>query len=804
MPALALAGAMVVGAAVAGMGMAPGAAGLAAAAGAAALARGARRTWRSPWTLGFLGVLAVASAGRALDAVRGAGDLGRGALVSSSRRPPRDPGRMALVAAGTGATIECARGAACPRDVVRVLGGVTPRRRAVGCLPGGGDGDGVPLPAGRGPLPPRLLADDLARLAAGPGGGERPGPLPALRRRGIQRATAHADPRTGGLLAALLFGETGHLEPGMADLFTRTGTRHMLALSGLHVGLIAVMVALPLGTAIAGLIDLVLAAVAALLGRPRPTPLGAGVIAALLAVGFIPLAGYGAPAARAAVALALGWLAPRRGMGIARRPLGLNLLGVALAVECVVDPLAPLRTGVQLSYGATVALITLGPAAAARAWDRVGRVLGLEDGRISAVDRFGRRRWALGRAALERGLRGLVAGVAASVVATLATLPVVWSTFGECAPVGIVATPLLLPLLAVLIAAGFAFVVLPDGSAPGLWAATLAEGAGAAMVDGLSWLDAAPWTPLALPPRSAPLAAAAAVLGLVRVAGLGPRPLARAAGFGFVLGMAALLRGGVVPPAERLQVLVADVGNGTGVLVRAPGAPVVVFDAGSRDRVGVASDALGPMLRALGPAPVDVVLTHDHADHSGGLPWLARRFGVRRWIGPLPAGREGAGLGPAPWAGAEHIRPGPGLTTLERHGSALDLRVLRGGAFPGNEGSLTLDVRWRGARVVLSGDAEGHGLAAMLRGLPGRPPAMEAGPVDALLLPHHGSSSRHLGWLLDRLRPAEVWVSASEVAPVLARECQRRGIRLRATASGGPFTWTAHNPLVTGPDGPDR
>lgn len=47
------------------------------------------------------------------------------------------------------------------------------------------------------------------------------------------------DPAARGLGLALLCGDRSELPPGLPDLFTRTGTRHLLAVSGLHVGLLA-------------------------------------------------------------------------------------------------------------------------------------------------------------------------------------------------------------------------------------------------------------------------------------------------------------------------------------------------------------------------------------------------------------------------------------------------------------------------------------------------------------------------------------------------------------------------------------
>lgn len=157
------------------------------------------------------------------------------------------------------------------------------------------------------------------------------------------------------------------------------------------------------------------------------------------------------------------------------------------------------------------------------------------------------------------------------------------------------------------------------------------------------------------------------------------------------------------------------------------------------------------------------------------------------------------GLGLDPLHGVRQTTLRPGAQAVTPKGAALQILGVHGGDFRGNEGSSILDVRWSPTgppgsphrdpcRIVLCGDAEEHGLAAMLSSRDGRPAALAPGPVDALLLPHHGSKARYLSWLLDHLRPREVWVSGSDPA-VDPEEFRRRGIQLRSTSEVGGFLW---------------
>ena len=101
----------------------------------------------------------------------------------------------------------------------------------------------------------------------------------------------------------------------------------------------------------------------------------------------------------------------------------------------------------------------------------------------------------------------------------------------------------------------------------------------------------------------------------------------------------------------------------------------------------------------------------------------------------------------------------------------------------GNEGSGTLEIRWRDQLLILSGDAEGEGLATMLD------EGWLRGSARLLLYPHHGSETPFLGPLLGRLTPAEVWIS-SGTPPAVAAELDRRGVAWRGTARDGALSLT--------------
>jgi len=624
-----------------------------------------------------------------------------------------------------------------------------------------GPGD-VEVPVVRAEVAP----DELVRL--GPGETSLlewlTAPFEAWRRRGLARVRELRDPLTRGLLAALVFGERADLPRGVPDLFVRTGTRHLLALSGLHVGLLAWMLARPLGAAWARAVATLLALLAPRAARRiRPEP-----FQALLLLLIVPLGGGGAPVLRAAIALSLATLAPRirtggrRGPDPGRRVDGLSLLAFALAFECLADPRSPFSASVQLSYAATFGLLV-----AASPTRRSFAALLPNGACIAAVGVFGHERPNWLRVPLQRTIDGVIGALAASCVAILATLPITWTTFGEISLAGPLATLASLPFVAFLLFAGWLHVLAPELVAP-----ELLELVASYLFRTLEALDTWPGTPLPLPPRSIVWLAVCSACALAR--------RVRLARFGFGV----LLMPWTLAPA-RLEVITLDVGHGTACLVRAPGEPALLYDAGSRDRPGIARHGVAPILRAWDVGEIDIVLSHPHRDHAGALAWLAERWEPRLWAGARDAH-------PRVRLPHEVLRLDLDQGTLDLPvrrpdaRPALSLRLLRGSARPGNEGSRSLAVRSGAGAVLLCGDAEGEGLARQLES------GILDGPVEVLLLPHHGSESPFLGPLLDATRPSRVWISVAREPPVLP-ELARRGLPHAWTGEAGALRWI-HTP----------
>ena len=626
--------------------------------------------------------------------------------------------------------------------------------------------------------PVEIAPDEIARVGRAPRDALDP-LLDALReaRTGLAaRARDVREPETRGLLLALLFGDSSELPPHLPDLFVRTGTFHLLAVSGLQVVLVMLILIGPFSRLAARLVS------ALTLGRVRAGP---AWFALPLVILFVPIAGAGAPIVRSALGAAFALVAPglpgsrpavvtaagrSAAVRIARRADSLSFWSFALILECVLSPGAPLSLSVQLSYSATLGLIVwTGP------WlDRLRAGLGAP-APVSPVTRTGRVRSGASlvvRHAARRLRAGLTSAVAASIAAVCATLPFVWWRLAEWSPWGILATPALAPSMTALLALGWLRVLL----GPLLVPDALLDPCAQAMIASMRAFDVLAFTPAPLPPRPFWLVALACAATLHLVHRLRTRERAHAPARVAALAWIALL----VPwraASAGVGIHALDVGAGTAVVIEGPGLGTWVFDAGSRDRPDVAREALGPLLRKLDPGPVGIVLSHADRDHDAAMPWLVERYPPRVFAGALPAH-----LAERLPHGAARIDVASGrvrLPALAGSVEGVELVLERGLEAEGNEGSRSLRVRVRDEQALLCGDAEEDGLRAWIRSSPG-------GPVRLVLWPHHGSEMELIEPFVRAIRPAEVWISASGEPPVHA-ELTRRAIVTRCTARDGPL-----------------
>jgi len=529
---------------------------------------------------------------------------------------------------------------------------------------------------------------------------EREGPRPLAwlhARRAAWSERMAAAGAGAGLLRALALGDRQGLSQAQRDAFARLGIAHILAVSGLHLALVA---------------SLFFAAARWTLGRSaalaarrdtRFLALAAGVAAAAT---YALLSGWGVPVRRALVLLLGVALAVASGRPRAALP---PLAAAAIAVLAF-EPQALFLAGAQLSFAASLALALA-----------VRRPPGPSGSR--------------GDLALQRVSAAL--RVSASAVAV--TAPLVAVHLGRAAPFALVANLVAIPWTACVLlpAAGLALVgaALPLGSASDAvleWAGVPARGTAIAVASLASRLPAP-----AIAGRLGWLGWAAVGV-LVACSFAAERTRTRV-----LLALAVTAIVAFAPPpalAPRPPRLVfLEVGQGDAAVVQSGDAAVLV-DGGPAIPGGIdlGARAVVPALAALGIRRLDlVVATHDDLDHRGGIPAVLRELPVAElWVptGALASEAFGDVLAAARERGIPVRERGAGSPAVD-FGS---LRVAPLWPPPGaasasaNDRSLVVRIDVAGRRALLPGDLGTSAEAGLLAsGADLR--------ADVLKLAHHGS-----------------------------------------------------------------
>jgi competence protein ComEC len=553
-----------------------------------------------------------------------------------------------------------------------------------------------------------------------------------------------ADPGAAGVLAGLAVGDQASIERDDWRVFRDTGTAHLMAISGLHVTMFAWLAGALIGAAWRCSARL-------MLGLPAPLAARWGGVA--VAAAYAVFAGWGVPAQRtvwmlaaAALILSLGW----------RWPWLLVLLAAAVVVS-VADPWALLQPGFWLSFVAVGLLLASEPAGARAGVAAAGAVAG-----------WRARAWAPLREALRT-----------QVIASVGLAPLTLLLFQQVSLVGLLANLVAVPLVTLVITP----LALLGMLAPPLW--DLGAWLVAELTQVLTWLagrPAAVWHAAVAPPwaqAAALLAAALAVMPLPWRLRLLAVPLA----------LPLLWPAPERLPPGRFELLAADVGQGTAVLLRTRD-HVLLYDTGPRYwRSGDAGErVLVPLLRALGVRRIDVLmLSHGDADHAGGAASVLAALPVQRSYSSLP---DGHALRAPP---LPHRRCDAGMA-WQWDGVRFEVLhpLAEDHARPLRPNALSCVLR-----VV-----DAHGRAALLAGDIGV--AQEAALVarlgaglrsEVLLVPHHGGRGSSSPGFVDAVAPRVALVQAGRgnrhghpAAEVVARY-EASGAALLRSERCGAWRW---------------
>ena len=557
----------------------------------------------------------------------------------------------------------------------------------------------------------------------------------------------------GPLVSALILARKEGLGSDLREAFARTGIAHLLAISGFHVGVVS---------------GLILAVVKSFrIPRRR-----ASVVAAVATWLYVALIGFPDAACRAALIIALLSLSRAR----ARPPARWGALGAALLVLLVLDPRRLWSPGFQLSFSGAAGLVAWG--------DPVRR--------------------ALRRVGGPRLPHGLATALAAGVAATVATIPVVAWHFERVSLVGVPATLLATPLVALAVPGALVQLLLevPLPAVAGFLAGGV-DSLLACLEIGTEWVGDHTWvsvwtTQTAVKVACVGLSLSALVTRAPRIRAR-VRRISRAAWV-----VAALVVWPVVLSATgrgTLELIVLDVGQGDAIAIRTPRARWVLIDAGPSG--GGDDPGAHPVVRALRRRGVRrleaLVLTHPDLDHIGGAAAVlssvavgvvidpARPSPKRPYVELIELARE-RGIAWGGWrAGEQWTLDGVSFDVL-----APDAR-LSDGDTESNASSLVIHVRYGAFDALLTGDAPADVEVDVSGSL--------GSDFELLKVGHHGSDTSTDSLMLARLAPQVSVVSVGRrnryghPSPRVLRRLLASGTMLYRTDLDGTVN------IVARPDG---
>ncbi|MDA1229990.1 MAG: ComEC/Rec2 family competence protein [Planctomycetota bacterium] len=522
---------------------------------------------------------------------------------------------------------------------------------------------------------------------------------------------------------ALLLGNRGHLTPDMERDFIASGTMHLLAISGLHVGILFVF----------------LVRLQNLLLVPRIRSL---LLAGLVCVFYALLTDLRPSVMRATGFILLYVLAQALYRDIR---MG-SLIGTTAMLLIVLNPSIAFDVGAWLSFLAVSAL----------GW--VSEHNPQPEDRPAPPDAI---TWQERlRAAAARYRDWLWLNYHRMLAITLLTAPLVATQFHVVSLVGMVINILLIPLTAVTLICGYIAIFI------GLFVPPLASIA-ASPFDSMLWLL-----------QSCVSLAADIRIGFVMIPNL---PFWFIPVYYSLLALSVTAQHSVVRRGFRISLLVfvifvfrlvckvpdhhgvtcsvLAVGHGNAVVVQTPDNRVLLFDAGAMHRGERTADTVSRFLWNRGHRMIDaIVISHPDLDHYNAVASLLERMPVGRVLLTEEFVRTESPAVRRVLDALAKLRLPVSILTNSDSAACGDLNIefLKAVAepesgFSHNEASVAAILKYRGRRICLPGDLEGNGLTRLLPELP---------RCEVLMSPHHGSLNSNIPALAATVRPAHVIVSA--------------------------------------------
>lgn len=559
------------------------------------------------------------------------------------------------------------------------------------------------------------------------------------------------------ILIALILGERQFVGVDLRQQFARSGLGHLLAVSGLHLSLVALFVF--------GLFRFVFIRIERLSARYDVKRIAA-LFAILATIFYLLISGMAPSAQRAsmmAIAIFLSIIIGRHRDFI--RPLFLSAL-----ILLIIEPLNLIRPGFVLSYASVIGIVSV------LKQKRIARWIDHCHGFIL--------------------LRWLKTALVVSTAAAIITMPFVALFFGRVPTWGIVANliavPLtawwILPLTMVGILMSFIFPTLGE-----LFFQLAGFGAHI-LIKIVEWIDRISFSSIVFQPS---LAITFVLMILITLCVV-KTPIYRRLLWLLIFVISVFTFGSYLKRSD-LSVTMIDIGQGDSFLVRTKeGQAILVDSGGSESGFDPGKYYLLPTLNALGVDKIDLlIISHPHADHIAGSfalfdtikineIWICWHRGKSSFVDHMIKKAEEKKIKlSCPYQ--KHYQSGLRIKPIWPHlPDNPSVKHCADPALSANDNSLVIRMDYHQHSMLFTGDIEELSETIITQNLK---------PISFLKVPHHGSKTSSTKSFLKKLSPKTAFISAGKNNSFglphkrVLNRYQRFGIRVERSDQKGAVQW---------------